>query len=196
MGLRYGTLRAAAQAVDGRARTLGASGLFDAAEASYEAGLLTLYPALLDDEAGAGQSWRRPALALSDLGHRLVIDALTSSRLGQLQLRCQTLLDIPNALTLTGMADIYEAIAGAITVGAPRYNAGDIVGCVICYWATIQALLGATPVRGFAGHARVMGRLREVVEVEAPMQALTPGEIDALAWTLRQALDDAARIIG
>jgi hypothetical protein len=94
------------------------------------------------------------------------------------------------------MADIHGALTGAINVGAPRYNGGDIRGCCRLYWTTIQTVLAAPAVRGFAGHAKALGHLRPAVEAEPPSLPLDAARMDELAWALRRAMDVTLAVSG
>jgi hypothetical protein len=94
------------------------------------------------------------------------------------------------------LEDLHEAIANAISVGAPRYNAGDIAGCCTMYWATIQAMIFAPVRRGFAGYARAMAQLKAVAETEPPPAPLDSRGVDMFAWDLRHAFDAALRVTG
>ncbi len=127
------------------------------------AALHSLY-ALLQADDEQTQAWRRAALLLTDLGHALLLDTLGTSQLDQCQLRFSALRDLPDIDTINSLGDIQALIGGAISIGAPRYNSGDIVGCCTIYWATMMALVSAPVLRGYPGHARAIAPLREIVE--------------------------------
>lgn len=147
-----------------------------------------------DDEQIYG--WWRAAVQLSDTKHTLLLDMLGASQREQCQLRLATLRDLPEVTSLSSMDDIHRYISGAINMGAPRYNAGDIVGCCTVYWATMTALLLAPVFRGFPGHAKTVGQLKEIVEQPPPPLPLVGQGIDDFAWQLRRALDAVLAISG
>ena len=193
MTIELATLQAVVGETAARAETFQRNARFDAAEATYDTLLLVL-GALFLMESESPRGWQRPAALLCDMRRRLVIDALALTRLTMLQVRTATLLDLPEIPTLSSLADIHGALSAAINVGAPRYNAGDIRGCCTVYWATAQALLAATAIRGFTGYARAMALLRPVVEGDVPRAALDEQGVDDLAWALRRAFDDTLRL--
>lgn len=92
-------------------------------------------------------------------------------------------------LAVESLGEMHHVLAAAIDVGAPRYNRGDVRGCAVKYWATIQTLLAAPATRGFPGHARVLGLLRAADEPDPLPGALDERGIDDLAWRLRRAFD-------
>lgn len=147
-----------------------------------------------DDEQIYG--WWRAAVQLSDPNHALLLDTLGASQREQCQLRLAALRDLPEVTSVSSIDDLHRVISGAINVGAPRYNAGDIVGCCTVYWATMTALLLAPVFRGFPGHAKAIGQLREIVEQTPPPVPLVGQGIDDFAWQLRHALDAVLVISG
>jgi len=167
-----------------------------ASEPIYETALSTLYTLLTAQDEPMPPGWLRAVLPLCDTRRRLGIDALGASRLEQLQTRMATLLDVPPLENVGGFADIQNIIAAAINVGAPRYNVGDIAGCCTKYWATMTALAGAPAVRGFTGYARIIAQFKAVVEAEPPAAPYDAHGVDAFAWELRHAFDNALRIAG
>lgn len=195
MGIDIGPLKAATVEADARAKLWRGQGRLDVAEAIYETLLFTLN-ALLGTEEEQLHGWQRTALLVSDQSRRLAVDALAVARIESLQIRVATLLDLPDVTRLTGLQDVHDVISAAISVGAPRYNAGDVWGCCTVYWGTIQSLLAAAATRGFPGHARAVGQLRPVVEAEVPQMPLDANGVDAYAWTLRRALDATLKITG
>lgn len=145
--------------------------------------------ALLQADGEQLLGWWRAAVLLSDQNHAMLLDTLGASPLEQGELRLAALRDLPEITMLAGLDDIHAFIHGAIGIGAPRYNAGDIVGCCIVYWATMMALVAAPVFRGFPGHARAIGPLREIVEKAPPPLPVIGQGIDDFAWQLRHALD-------
>jgi hypothetical protein len=165
------------------------------ATAIYSAALYSLHALLqADDEQLHG--WWRAALLLSDLSRGLLLDTLAPSSLAQGELRLASLRDLPEINMLSSLDDIHSIINGAIGIGAPRYNAGDIIGCCTVYWATMIALVSAPVFRGFPGYAKAMAPLREIVEQTPPPLPIIGQGIDEFAWQLRHALDVALAIHG
>jgi hypothetical protein len=93
-----------------------------------------------------------------------------------------TLLDGSSA---KGLESVANALAGAINVGAPAYNRGDLAACLKLYTETAQRLL------------------RDRSDCPGPMKALKEGldrsraleEVDAKAWALRDAFDGLLMVI-
>lgn len=188
MEIRITALKAAVAEADTRARAFLARNRLDAAESTYET-LLVVVRALLSPNADLLHGWQRIAYLLSDTYQRILLDALAPSRMGELQIRAAALLDLPDLLAVASPEAIADAIAAAITIGAPRYNAGDVRGCCIVYWATAQTLVAAPATRGFPGHARALGHLRAALEMPPPAMPFGADGVDALAWALRDAFD-------
>jgi hypothetical protein len=116
--------------------------------------------------------------------------------LAQGELRLAALRDLPEITMLGSLDEIHTFISGAIGIGAPRYNAGDIIGCCTVYWATMVALVSAPVFRGFPGYAKAMAPLREIVEQTPPPLPIIGQGIDEFAWQLRHALDAVLAIKG
>lgn len=152
------------------------------------AALQSLHSLLQADDAQI-QGWRRAALLLSDTNRALLLDTLGSSQLQQCQLRFSALRDLREINEIGSLEDIHAFASDAISIGAPRYNAGDIVGCCSVYWATMMALVSAPVFRGFPGHARAIAPLREIVEQAPPPLPIIGQGVDEFAWQLRRALD-------
>ncbi|MEO7001244.1 MAG: hypothetical protein ABI068_05550 [Ktedonobacterales bacterium] len=167
-----------------------------ASEPIYETALFSLRTLLATQDDPMPPGWLRAVAPLCDTRRRLGIDALGASRRDQLQTRIAALLDVPPVESVAGLADIESSIAAAINVGAPRYNAGDIAGCCIKYWVTMQALIGAPVLRGFTGYARIIAQFKAVVEAEPAVTPYDSRGVDALAWELRHAFDNALRAAG
>lgn len=166
---------------------LQAEGRLDAVEGLYTALLLTVRHLL--PAAGTPHGWQRAALLAADLRTRQTLDALAPDRLSELDLRAAVLLDLPPIVAVDSFEQITTAIANAINAGAPRYNAGDIHGCCVVYWGTIQTLVAAPAARGFPNYARALGQLRTVADIEPPPYLLDAAGVDDYAWTLRHAFD-------
>lgn len=169
-------------------------GRLDAVEGLYTALHLTTRH-LLHAE-GTPRGWQRAALLATDLRIRQTLDALAADRLGELQLRAAALLDLPSLVTVESFEQITATIANAINTGAPRYNAGDLHGCCVVYWGTIQTLVAAPATRGFPNYARAIGQLRVVADLEPPPYPLDDAGVDDYAWTLRQAFDNVLAMQG
>lgn len=154
-------------------------------------GLASLHSlhALLQADEEQLLGWWRAALLLSDANYALLLDSLGSTLFDQYQLRLSALRDLPDVGAINSLNDIHAIIASAISIGAPRYNAGDIVGCCTVYWATMMALVSAPVMRGFPGHARAIAPLREIVEQQPPPLPIIGQGVDEFAWQLRHALD-------
>ena len=152
--------------------------------------------ALFEADDDQLQGWRRATVSLSDVNHALLLDMLGSSPLEICQLRIAALRDVPEVNTVSSLAEIHTVIAGAINIGAPRYNAGDIIGCCTVYWATLMTLVAAPVLRGIPGHARAIAPLREIVEQEPPPLPIIGQGVDEFAWQLRHALDAVLAVNG
>jgi hypothetical protein len=93
-----------------------------------------------------------------------------------------TLLDGSSA---KGLEAIASALAGAINVGAPVFNRGDVEACLKLYTETAQRLL------------------RDRADCPGPMKALKEGvdrsraldDVDAKAWALRDTFDGLLMVI-
>lgn len=159
------------------------------------AALQSLHALLLaDDEQLHG--WWRAAVTLTDSNHPLLLDTLGATQLEQYLLRFSALRDLPEVNALSSLDDIHTVIRDAINIGAPRYNAGDIIGCCTVYWATMMALVSAPVFRGFPGHARAMAPLREIVERAPSPQPMLSQGIDDFAWLQRRAFDAVLALQG
>lgn len=193
MTLQIAVLRESCAEAAAKAAELEYATRADAAADSLAADLRALHAQTLDAEA-LGLGWLRVAHLLTTIERRLALDTLDTTQLGQLQTRLNALLDLPEIATVDSLGEIHDAIVAAIQTGAPRYNAGDIRGCCTIYWATGNALLYARPLRGFAGYARALAPLRQVLEGEVPPQPMDPARVDAYAWAMRRAFDAALAV--
>ena len=188
-GLRLATVQSVVAQIQARMAEVPITARGEAAEASFWTLLMSMHATLFLPDEEPFKSWQQVVWQLTNLHTRLLVDMLAQSPLGELQMRVGTLLDIPDLPPIDGLAGIDEAIKAAIRVGAPRYNSGDHAGCCTVYWATIQTLLATLPAKGFAGYARALGQLRPISELDVLPMALTPEDIDKLAWDMRYALD-------
>ena len=188
MELQIEALKTAVAEANERARAFLARNRLDAAESTYETLLLALH-ALLGASTEMLYGWQRAAHLISESRQRIMLDALAPSRMGELQLRTAALLDLPDLLTIASMDDIHATIGGAISIGAPRYNAGDVRGCCVIYWTSAQSLVAAPVTRGFPGYARALGQLRAALDTPPPLMPFGSEGVDGLAWALRHAFD-------
>ncbi len=195
MPFRLASVQTAATEAQTRARALMEMGQVAGAEMVYETLLATL-DLTLRQEGDAQPASERTLLMITGAGRRLPIDALHSARGDQLATRVGAILDIPEVTTLGSMDEMRRIISAAISIGAPRYNAGDIRGCCRAYWAAMHTLVVAPAFRGFPGYERAIAYLSSVIERQAPMAPLDAQSIDDYAWTLRQAFDAALQTPG
>lgn len=192
--MRLSTIKQTIVETEARARALEPSG------ASPRAAMLPIYGMTLDklrlllSENTQARAWERVALRLADTRVRLLIDALDLSPIEQARRRLTCIQEMPEVTGFTSMQDIYDLISATITLGAPRYNGGDISGCVALYWTTCDLIFETPAARGFAGYARAVAQARPLVERAAPVAPLSPPEVDALAWELRHTLDAIAGV--
>jgi hypothetical protein len=186
MAVRIGALKAAIQAgLDGPALQRAPD---DIREAAYATVLVSLH-GLLAADAEPPSGWLRTAQLLSDTRRHFALDAAGMTTLDVYLVRIAALLDLPEVGSIGGIGDVQAVIGAAIGVGAPRYNAGNVLGCCTVYWATMQALVAAPVFRGFPGYARALAPLRSAVEADSPLLPLNAEGLDQFAWTLRRALD-------
>lgn len=118
---------------------------------------------------------------------RSVVETIAAAplpSLAALQEHLLIILELPDITSLTTLDDIQAPIEQAISIGAPRYNRGDIAGCARLYLATALTLLNAQVSRGFPGQARALDTLKKGV---AEAQSLS--DVDGRAWALRHAFD-------
>ena len=193
-GLRLATVKSVVAQIQARVGELPLSARKEAAEASFWTLLMSMHATLFIPDEEAFKGWQHVVWQLTNLHTRLLVDMLAPSPLGELQIRVTTLLDIPDLPPIDDLASIHTAIKAAIRIGAPRYNNGDLAGCCTAYWATIQTLLATLPAKGFSGYARALGQLRPIAELDILPIALTPPDIDKLAWDMRYAFDAALEV--
>jgi hypothetical protein len=166
---------------------------------------------LLEAPGEAQPGWARAALALlrpMAERHSGPMPSLTASRplfptprsrplvetiapppaLTEFQECLQTVLELPDITNIASLEEILTCLEAAISVGAPRYNRGDIAGCARLYLATALTLVNAQVSRGFAGQARALDTLKKGL-AEAQMLS----DVDERAWTLRHAFDRVLR---
>ncbi len=115
---------------------------------------------------------------------RPLVEVMTPAPLAETQECLLTILDLPDITTISSLNEVQAALESAITVGAPRYNRGDVAGCARLYFATALTLVNAQVSRGFSGQARALDMLKKGLE---DAQALN--DVDERAWTLRRAFD-------
>lgn len=195
MEIRLGALKTAVHLVHARAVTSAAEGRPAEAEIAYSTLFQTLNM-LCADPQEESSGWLRLVPTLTRLTSRLALDALAASRLGQMQVRAATLLDLPDITSIASLPDIYEVIDAAIVVGNQREASGDIRGCCTVYWAAGQALLAAQLTRGIPGYTRALAPIRQVHEAEPPIRALDAGAMRFYARTLHVAFGPALQIAG
>ncbi len=94
-------------------------------------------------------------------------------------------LSLLDGSTIPGLAATTEAIAGAIRVGAPAYNEGDIEGCYRVYADTARQLITA---RGDCPGVRRALRL-------GLERAERLDDVDEQAWAMRDAFDGLLMVI-
>lgn len=144
--------------------------------------------ALLAASQGERQSGPLAASAAFSLAShqrsRPLVEVIAPSPLSEIHEYLLALLELPDIVTIGSLSDIQTAIEGAISVGAPRYNRGDIAGCARLYLVTALTLINAQISRGFPGQARILDTLKKGL-VEAQML----GDADERAWALRHAFD-------
>ncbi len=195
MGISLATIKRVVTEAQMRVEALASERLRYALAPVYEMALSSVYTFVTEsDDPPSG--WVRVAALLTNMRQRLLIDALGAAPLEQLQARVRSLLDLPEIITIEALDDIHFAIRTAISIGAPRYNSGDIQGCCTVYWATMQAILLAPAPRGFNGYARALGSLRNAIEGDPPTAPFDSQGTDDFAWELRDAFDAALRVTG
>ena len=145
--------------------------------------------AWIASETEAQSGALRAVLALSDTERRIALDAAGATMLDVYLVRFEALIDVPDVASIGSLGEVHATISAAIDIGAPRYNAGDVLGCCTVYWATMQALILAPVFRGFSGYARALAPLRSAVEAEPSQLPLNAEGLDQFAWTLRRSLD-------
>jgi hypothetical protein len=188
MPFQLASAQTAATEAQTRSRALLDVGQVSGAEMVYETLLATL-DLTLRQESEAQPASQRTLLMVTSASRRLPIDSLNQARIDQLATRVGAILDIPDVTTLGSMDEMRRVISAAISVGAPRYNAGDIRGCCRIYWATMHTLVVAPAFRGFPAYERAIGYMRDAIAREAPMVTMDIAGIDEYAWLLRRAFD-------
>lgn len=183
--MRYSTLRQIITEADTHARALSVSP--ETRLAIYEVGLSSLHLALAESEQP--RAWERVALMLTNRRTRLPVDALDASATEQARRRLALLAELPEITGFASYQEIVDAVGGAISVGAPRYNSGDIRGCAALYWMVIRLMCETPATRGFPGYARLQGHLKSLADAKPHAGTMSHAEADAWAWELRHALD-------
>jgi hypothetical protein len=115
---------------------------------------------------------------------RPLVELMAPSPLAEMQDYLLTILELPDITTISSLDELQTSIEGAIAIGAPRYNQGDIAGCARLYLATALTLVNAQISRGFPGQARALDTLKKGL-----MEAQTFSSVDERAWALRHAFD-------
>ncbi|HEY7358792.1 MAG TPA: hypothetical protein VH590_20055 [Ktedonobacterales bacterium] len=115
---------------------------------------------------------------------RPLVEVLAPAPQNEMQEQLLTILELPEIVAVGSLSDLQTAIEAAISVGAPRYNRGDLAGCARLYHATALTLVNAQISRGFPGQARALDTLKKGL---AEAQMLTSA--DERAWALRHAFD-------
>lgn len=195
MEIQLEALKVSVRTVHAHAMVLAADGRPDEGEVAY-ATLFQVVSALFADPPDEVSGWPRVVPVLTRLSVRLGLDALAASRLGQMQVRAATLLDLPKVTTLATMADIGDVIDRALATGKQREASGDIRGCCTVYWAAGQALLAAHVTRGIPGYTKALAPIRQVHEAEPPTRTLDPGGLRFYARTLQLAFGAAVPVAG
>ncbi len=166
---------------------------------------------LLETPAESGPGWPKAALAIlrarverhsgplaavsgpfsltSHQRSRPLVEVMTPiPTLAALQEQLLTILELPDITTLASLGEIALSIEAAISVGAPRYNRGDIAGCARLYFATALTLIFAQVSRGFPGQARALDALKKGLG-----EAQASADVEESAWALRHAFDRIVR---
>eukprot|EP00193_Tetraselmis_chui_P008761 CAMPEP_0177764282 /NCGR_PEP_ID=MMETSP0491_2-20121128/7318_1 /TAXON_ID=63592 /ORGANISM="Tetraselmis chuii, Strain PLY429" /LENGTH=286 /DNA_ID=CAMNT_0019280439 /DNA_START=106 /DNA_END=966 /DNA_ORIENTATION=+ len=80
----------------------------------------------------------------------------------------------------SSLAAIKKRVAGAIQIGAPLYNSGNVAGCETVYRETYASLLASPDVMQLTRVSKVL---------TAQMDKLEEGEVNKNAWALRDGFD-------
>jgi hypothetical protein len=115
---------------------------------------------------------------------RPLVEVMAPAPQNEMQEQLLTILELPEIVAFGSLGELQTAIEAAISVGAPRYNRGDLAGCARLYYATALTLVNAQISRGFPGQARALDTLKKGL---SEAQALT--SMDDRAWALRHAFD-------
>jgi hypothetical protein len=188
--MRHATLRQIAVEAEKFTRTPGA--LPDARLATYDLALTAIRLILAESEQP--RAWERVALTLTDRRARLAVDALDALPVEQARRRLALLAELPDITGFASYQDIVEVIGETISVGAKRYNSGDIRGCAALYWMVIRLICETPATRGFSGYARLQSHFKPLADSEAYAGTMSHTEADAWAWELRRAFDAMLRI--
>jgi len=188
--VRHSTLRQIAIEANTSARIL--SALPDAQLTSCDLALTAVRLVLAENEHA--RAWERVALTLADRRARLPVDALDALPVEQARRRLALLAELPDITGFASHQDIVNLIGETISVGAPRYNSGDIRGCAALYWLVMRLICETPATRGFPGYARLQGHFKALADAEARIGTMSHAEADAWAWELRYAFDAALGI--
>lgn len=190
--MRITTVKQIIRDADERVRDLRHTGQLEAQASVYEMAMAALRLTCAEDDPQP--AWERLVMMLCDPRQRLLVDALDATPLEQVRRRLLCVSDVPEVTGFGALQDIHSLISLTISVGAPRYNGGDIRGCAALYWTTARLITDAPATRGIPGYAKAIAQLKPVADTEPPPGLFTPAAIDALAWELRHALDAVARV--
>ena len=164
------------------------------AQLSHDADLIdeTLLQVLrsLSDSIQVDVAWFRALRIFLDLQQPQPLDMLSWQERPLTSIRIESIAAIPDLTSLEGADQINMVISNAIHKGAPIYNNGNPRGCAVLYYATALTLVNAPTIRAFAGQARSLKPLRQVLEEPLPPQiARDTDAIEEFAWRMRRALD-------
>ena len=157
----------------------------DEVQPGWTKAALMLLSTLAEHQSGPMASLAGSRRLVAAQRTRPVVEVMSATAaLTEAREHLQTLIELPDITTITSLDEILQSIEAAISVGAPRYNRGDIAGCARLYLATALTLVNAQMSRGFAGQARAMDILKKGV---SEAQALS--DVDKRAWALRHTFD-------
>jgi hypothetical protein len=161
----------------------------DEAEPGWSRAALTILRPMTTRQSGPMPALTPSRSPRSPGSTRPLVEAVGAApSLADLQESLLTVLELPDITSLASLEGILAPIEAAISVGAPRYNRGDIAGCARLYYATALTLTLAQANRGFPGQARALDTLKKGLT-----EAQTALDVDARAWALRHAFDRVLR---
>lgn len=161
----------------------------DEATPGWSRAALTILRPMTTRQSGPMAALTASRSLLSPQRSRPLVEATgTAPPLAELQESLLTVLDLPDITSLASLEEVLAPIEAAISVGAPRYNRGDVAGCARLYMATALTLTLAQVNRGFPGQAKALDTLKKGL---AEAQSLP--DVDARAWALRHAFDRVLR---
>ncbi len=155
------------------------------AQPGWSRAALTLLRPLAERQSGPMPSITASRPLFAAQRSRPLVEAIGAApALTEFQEHLQTILELPDITSIASLEEILTVLEAAISVGAPRYNRGDIAGCARLYLATALTLVNAQVSRGFAGQARALDTLKKGLS-ELPLLS----DVDERAWALRHAFD-------